>query len=184
MSVTENRAVRRKILLALYEAYQTHPHLMLSPREVMDATGVTYDELPRNIFYLEERGLVECLKGFGTVLFGAAKLTARGVDVVEDDQALNELFPVNGATVLSPTDELSELFERIRIAARMAPLGQEEIETLTDELEYVRRSSSRTKTHERMTKIETVLGWIANGLDGNESVLRDMRRLLEIIREE
>ena len=184
MSATENRAVRRKMLLVLYDAYQTHPHLMLSPKEVMDATDVTHDELVRNIFYLEEHGLVECLKGFGTALFGAAKLTAQGVDVVEDNERLNDLFPVEGGVPAGPSDELSELFERIRIDARNAPLGQEDIDTLTDELEFIQRSLERAQTPERMRKIETVLGWIGDSFDGNESVLRDIDRLIEIIRGE
>jgi DNA-binding MarR family transcriptional regulator len=172
------------MLLVLYDAYQTHPHLMLSPKEVMDAAGVTHDELVRNIFYLEEHGLVECLKGFGTALFGAAKLTAQGVDVVEDEEKLNELFPVEGEVPSRPADELSELFERIRIDARIAPLGQEDIDTLIDELEFIRRSLERTRTPERMRKIETLFGWITASFDGNESVLRDICRLMEIIREE
>jgi len=184
MNVAQNRAVRRQMLLVLYHAYQTHPHLMLSPKEVMDAAGVTHDGLVRNIFYLEEHGLVECLKGFGTALFGAAKLTAKGVDLVEDEEKLNALFPVGGAMPARPADELSELFEQIRIDARNAPLGQEDIDTLTDELEFIQRSLERTQTPERMRKIETVLGWIGDSFDGNESVLRDIDRLMEIIRGE
>ena len=183
MGVRENRVIRRRILLALYEAYRTHPHVMLSPREVMDAADVTHDELLRNIFYLEERGFVECLKGFGTTLFGAAKLTVQGVDVVEDEDTLNEVFPGGAEAPVTPADELSELFERIRTAARMAPLGQEDIDSLTEELEYVKRSLSRTRTPDRMNKIETFFGWISVSFDGNESVLRDIRRLTEIIRE-
>lgn len=183
MSATENRAIRRKILLALYEVYQNHPHAMLSPREVMDATGVTYDGLARNIFYLEEHGLVECLKRFGTTLFGAAKLTAKGVDIVEDESKLNELVPVDGETPAAPADELAELFDRIRTDARNAPLGKEDIDSLMDELDFLQRSVTRARTDERARKIETVLGWITASFDGNESVIRDLRRLIGIIRE-
>jgi DNA-binding MarR family transcriptional regulator len=184
MDVSKNRVIRRKILLTLYEAYQTHPHTMLSPREVMDAAAVTHDGLLRNVFYLEERGFVECLKGFGTTLFGAAKLTAEGVDVVEDAQTLNELFPAEDAAPTGPADELTELFERIRIAALRAPLGQDDIDSLIEELEYLKRSLSRKTTPERMTKIETVLGWISASFDGDESVLQDITRLTELIRHE
>jgi hypothetical protein len=184
MGVAENRAIRRRMLLTFYEAYQTHPHLMLSPKEVMDAANVTYDELLRNIFYLEEHGLIECLKGFGTALFGAAKLTAHGVDVVEDEQRLSELFPVDEDSHARPRDELSELLERIRTDARNAPLGQEDIDTLLDELEFIRKSLERTRTPERMQKIETLFGWVCASFDGNESVLRDIRRLIELIRDE
>jgi hypothetical protein len=184
MNVSKNRAIRRRILLALYEAYQTHPHTMLSPREVMNAADVEYDGLLSNIFYLEERRFVECLKGFGTALFGAAKLTAEGVDVVENAATLNELFPSEGAAPVTPADELTELLERIRIAARMAPLGQEDVDALIDELEHVARSLSRKRTPNRMNKIETFLGWISAGFDGDESVLRDIRRLTELIRDE
>jgi len=184
MGVAENRAVRRRMLLAFYEAYQTHPHLMLSPKEVMETADVTHDELLRNIFYLEEHGLVECLKGFGTALFGAAKLTANGVDVVEDEQKLSELFPVDEDGPAPPRDELSELLERISIDARNAPLGQQDIDTLIDELELIRKSLERTRTPERMKKIKTLFGWVRASFDGNESVLRDIRRLVELIREE
>jgi hypothetical protein len=184
MDVRKNRAIRRKLLVALYEAYETHPHAMLSPREVMNAADVQYDGLLQNIFYLEERGFVECLKGFGTTLFGAAKLTAEGVDVVEDVQTLNELFPVEGAAPAGPADELTELLERVRIAALRAPLGQEDIDSLVEELEYVRGSLSRTRTPDRLNKIETFLGWISASFDGDQSVLNDIRRLTEIIRED
>jgi DNA-binding MarR family transcriptional regulator len=179
----ENKVVRRKLLLALYKVYQTHPHTMLSPKEVMEASGVAHDDLLRNIFYLEEHGYVECLKGFGTVLFGAARLTARGVDIVEDEHTLNELFPSGEEAPVRTPDELSELFDRLETAARIAPLGQEEIDTLIDELDYVRKSLPRAKTPDRMKKIETVLDWISSSFDGNESVLQDIRRLAEIVRE-
>ena len=183
MSVAENRVIRRKILLALYEVYQSHPQAMLSPREVMDAADVTHDGLARNIFYLEEHGLVECLKRFGTRPFGAAKLTAKGVDIVEDENKLNELVPINGDAAAGPTDELAELFERIRTDARNAPLGREDIDSLIDELEFVQKLLTRAHTDERAEKIQTILGWICDSFDGNESVLRDIRRLAEILRE-
>jgi len=149
----------------------------------MEAADVTHDGLARNIFYLEEHGLVECLKRFGTRPFGAAKLTAKGVDIVEDNNKLNELVPLTGDTAAGPKDELAELFERIRTDARNAPLGQEDIDTLIDELDFLRKSLTRARTDERAEKIQTVLGWISDSLDGNEPVLRDIRRLAEIIRE-
>jgi len=183
MSVAENRAIRRKILIALYQVYQSHPQAMLSPREVMDAAGITHHGMARNIFYLEEHGLVECLKRFGTRPFGATKLTAKGVDIVEDKNKLNELVPVNDETPIGPADELEELFERIRTDARNAPLGQEDIDSLIDELEFLQRSLMRARTDERAEKIQTVLGWIADSFDGNDAVLRDIRRLAEVIHE-
>lgn len=183
MSVAENRAVRRRILFALYEVYQINPQTMLSPKEVMEAAGITHDGLARNIFYLEEHELVECLKRFGTTPFGAAKLTAKGVDIVEDEHKLNELVPVKGQAPADPTDELAELFERIRTDAHNAPLGQEDIESLIDELEFLQKSLTRARTDERAEKIQTVLRWISDSFDGNESVLRDILRLTQLIQE-
>jgi hypothetical protein len=183
MGAAENKIIRRRILLALYETYQKHPHIMFSPKEMMDAADVTYDELRTNVFYLEERGFVECLKGFGTALFGAARLTAQGVDIVEDAAAFNELFPAAANSSVTPGDELSELFERISLEARMAPLGQDDIDSLTEEIEFVRRLASRKTAADRMDKIETLLGWIKASFDGNNAVLRDIDRLMELIRE-
>jgi len=183
MSIAENRVIRRKILIALYEVYQSHPQAMLSPKEVMKAAGITHDELARNIFYLEEHELVECLKRFGTTPFGAAKLTAKGVDIVEDENKLNELVPVDGEAPAGTTDEVAELFERIRTDAHNAPLGREDIESLIDELDFLQKSIIRSRTDARAEKIQTVLRWISDTFDGNEPVLRDIRRLTELIQE-
>jgi hypothetical protein len=183
MTVAENRLIRRKILIALYEVYQINPQTMLSPKEVIEAANITHDGLARNIFYLEEHELVECLKRFGTTPFGAAKLTAKGVDIVEDENKLNQLVPVNGQAAAGPTDELAELFERIRTDAHNAPLGQEDIESLIDELDFIQKSMARSRTDARAEKIQTVLRWISDSFDGNESVLRDIRRLTELVQE-
>ena len=90
----DNKQKRRTILLALYEAFEKTPQSVLTPRDIVDATGIARDELGALVCYLEERGYVECMRRFGEgTLFGGVRISADGIDVVEDPLKLDLLFP-------------------------------------------------------------------------------------------
>lgn len=112
--MTRNLHVRKKVLEVLYKSYEIDPHNLLSPEEIMEIAQISRDELKRNIFYMEERGWVECLKRFGTSLFAGARILPRGIDIMENSARLARLFPAENLVYQSNGDDLLGIFEELR----------------------------------------------------------------------
>jgi hypothetical protein len=88
-----NYALRRKILEMLYKRFTEHPYHRITPQEFIEKLAVTQKELDFNIVYLEEKGFVELQKPLEGSIFVGARITPKGIDLVEDDKKLSELFP-------------------------------------------------------------------------------------------
>ena len=93
MDSTNPKHGRRLILEILYGYYQENPLQMLSPADVMADGRVRRDTLGPNIYYLHERGLIELMVGYSPPLFDAARIAPDGIDLVEDAEALERMFP-------------------------------------------------------------------------------------------
>ena len=71
------KAVRRRILVMLYESYQVHPLQMITPAEIMEAIALSKEDLAANAYYLHDSGLVEMMMGYAPPLFAAARTMFR-----------------------------------------------------------------------------------------------------------
>ncbi len=88
-----NQELRRKILQMLYTRFTEHPYHRITPKEFTENLGVTQRTLDFNIIYLEEKGYVELQKPLEGSIFVGARITPKGIDLVEDKDQLNSLFP-------------------------------------------------------------------------------------------
>lgn len=93
MDSANPKHVRRLIMEILYAYYQENPLQMLSPADVMADGRVTRDTLGPSIYYLHERDLIELMVGYSPPLFDAARIAPDGIDLVEDAEALERMFP-------------------------------------------------------------------------------------------
>ncbi len=166
-SVHNPKSVRRKLLLALYNRYLKDPLEMLTPDEVITESCVSRDDLIANIHYLNDRGLVELMMGYNPPLFAAVRITANGIDLVENQFEFNLRFPPDefeGETVAS----IPYLCERLVEEADFAPLDGEERRALLREVQFLRDELARPALRWRRHVLATVLEWMESHFVGFE----------------
>ena len=89
-------ALRRCFLLTLYDFFRKHPLAEVELANLEQTCRTSLDALNWNLVYLEKKGLValsptvECLPYVACTV----SLTAEGIDLVEDEAALNRRFPL------------------------------------------------------------------------------------------
>lgn len=89
----DNNETRRKILKILYEKYQQHPYGSVSHKELIRHLGISKNELYSNIVYLDEKGYARLVNTIGSLFF-SARITIKGIDLIEDESEFNVKFPV------------------------------------------------------------------------------------------
>lgn len=75
------------------ECFKEHPYLRVTPKEIMEKNNITLKELYYNVVYLEEKGLIELQKPPEGDLFVGARITVKGLDLLEDEYTFNLTFP-------------------------------------------------------------------------------------------
>ncbi|MEX2015626.1 MAG: hypothetical protein WD873_03245 [Candidatus Hydrogenedentales bacterium] len=93
MSAEIPKQIRRRLLLALYRRYLEDPLQMVTPEDILEEGDILRNQLAANAHYLNDRGLVEMMMGYKPPLFAAVRISPKGIDLVEDDEAFNRLFP-------------------------------------------------------------------------------------------
>ena len=89
-------ALRRRIMELLYVRFQEFPYAFTELEAIEEACETSCRELNWNLVYLEKSGFLELTKtpdSYPYVAAGAA-LTARGIDLVEDESQFDRKFPL------------------------------------------------------------------------------------------
>jgi len=103
-----NIEIRRKILEMVYERCLEHPYYRVTPKEFRTELNIGLKELHFNIIYLEEKGYLELQKPLEGSLFVGARITTKGIDLVENEYQLDLMFPVDKEDLI-PTNVFAEL---------------------------------------------------------------------------
>jgi len=90
----DNKEIRRNILEYLYQMDEENPQNLISKEEIISFLGVEGKKIDSNIIYLEEKGYVKLEKYIGA-LFGHARITSYGKDLVENPEEFNSKFPIH-----------------------------------------------------------------------------------------
>ncbi len=88
----DNNEIRRAILENLYNWFKENPYSFL-PRELLLLAIYNSKGLESNIVYLEEKGYVELKKALDTQ-FISSRITAKGIDLIENESEFNNKFPI------------------------------------------------------------------------------------------
>ena len=154
-----NIEVRRKILEMTYERFKEHPYYRITPKEFKETLNIDIRELHYNIIYLEEKGYLELQKPLEGSLFVGARITTRGMDLVEDEYQFDTLFPVNVNTApmqISIFKEFDLLIDKINtineLSVELKEILVEEIKGVQKELKRI--SPSYTKVKSFVNKIK------------------------------
>jgi hypothetical protein len=148
-----NSEIRRKILEMLYERFKEHPYYRITPKEFKEILDIDLKKLYYNIIYLEEKGEVELQKPLEGNLFVGARITTKGIDLIEDEYQLNILYPVaqpKKSTRTYSRHDFDKLIKKIESMDTMnndtKELTIEEIVKIKSELKKPEPSYSKVKS--------------------------------------
>ena len=130
-----NAEIRRRMLEILYKCYTDHPYNRITPKEFKEILNIGLKELQFNIIYLEEKGYVELSKPLEGSVFVGARITTRGVDLVEDEYEFNVFFPEESIAI--PDEIFDELENLINETNGRTEISNESKELIIEELKYV-----------------------------------------------
>ncbi len=147
-----NIEIRRKILIMAYEKFKEHPYYRITPKEFKEALNIDLKTLNFNIVYLEEKGYIELQKPLEGSLFVGARITSKGVDLVEDDYQFDITFPVTSDTSAMQINifkEFNLLVDKVntdeKISGDIKEILIEEIREIQKELKKIEPSYNRVK---------------------------------------
>jgi len=173
--------VRRRMMLIVYSRYLRDPLEMLAPEDFYGPDGVTREELVANIHYLADRKLIELMIGYNPPLFAAARITANGIDLVENRFHFNLRFPPEPGQLEEAYADLPLLVEQLAEEAEFATLDGEARYALLRDVQYLREEIARPAPRWRRSVISTVLGWIVASVEKPEEELPAAKGIAEAL---
>lgn len=178
------KSVRRRLLTFLYDRYMQDPLDMPGPDELLEDGTVLREDLMPNIHYLNDRGLAEVMMGYNPPLFAAARITAKGIDLVENRFEFNLLFPPEPNTEEEAQADIPRLMEKLVEEADFSPLDGEERKCLLRDVQYLREEFARPIARWRPQVICTVLEWIGGYFDSPAEFLPSWNELRERLQQD
>lgn len=182
MHTRHPKSIRRRLLEVMYERYLKEPLVMLEPLELMQAAGITKQELVPNIFYLHDSGLVELMTGYHQSLFASARITADGIDLVENSYEFNLRFPAAPGESEEALHEVPVFTEQLVQEVDLCPLDGEARQCLLRDVQYLRGELARPVERWRTHVIGTILEWIEGYFDDPNRHLPSLPKLREVLR--
>lgn len=175
------KSIRRLILFLLYEAYRRDPLQMLGPDAFLER-GLTKEELAFNIHYLTDSQLVELMRGYNPPLFSAARITAAGIDVVEDEYEFNRRFPPEPTGLEARFADLPHLLEKLYHEAELTHLDPEPRQVLLGDINFLRAEIARPAGNWRPQVVLAVLGWIQKSAEDAGETLAALEETVRLVR--
>ena len=175
------KTIRRYILQILYRRYLEDPLEMLAPEDFFADARIGRKDLVANIHYLHDRGLVELMIGYNPPLFAAARITAKGIDMVENTFEFNLYFPPGMDELAVAAASAPVLMERLVQEAEFAALDGEARHSLLRDVQFLRDELARPEPRWRRDVIGTVFTWIAAQVADSAEELPSLAPLREVI---
>jgi hypothetical protein len=155
-----NVEIRRKILEMTYELFKEHPYYRLTPKDFREKLDIGTKDLHFNIIYLEEKGYLELQKPLEGSIFVGARITTKGVDLIEDPFQFDMAFPANpdtSAMQINVFKEFDLLIDRINA---LDEIGKEQKEIITEEVREIQKEMKRIEPSYKNVKyfLDKILG--------------------------
>lgn len=177
MTSRHPKSVRRRMLTILYDRYMKDPLDMLSPEDLLEDGTLSRGDLVPNAYYLGDRGYVELMIGYSPPMFAAARITANGIDLVENQFEFNLRFPGTPDEMEEGMADLPLLVERLVEEADFSPLDGEARRCLLRDVQYLREEFSRPVSCWRRHVIWTVMGWIGAACENADEALPSLAKI-------
>lgn len=170
MSELAPKQARRVLLELLYKSFLEDPLCMLSAHEVLDQTSIERDNLAANAYYLYDRKLVEMMIGYNPPLFAAIRIAPEGIDIVEDTERFERMFPAGELPSRPDATRVIPLMMRLAEQAENAPIEGLRKEWLLRDVSHLRDALRAPIERWDGHAIRSTLGWII-AFTENESKL-------------
>ncbi|MCP4643472.1 MAG: hypothetical protein GY851_23695 [bacterium] len=177
MHTEHPKSVRRRLLLKLYECYLADPLDMMAPNDLMDDGTIKRTGLVANAYYLADRGYVELMTSYNPPMFAAARITADGIDLVENTFEFNLRFPAAPGQEETALEDVPLLIERLVDEAEFSALDGEARTCILRDVQYLRDELARPAARWRMEVIDSVLVWIRGYYDDPVDALPTLPKL-------
>jgi DNA-binding MarR family transcriptional regulator len=129
-----NSEIRRKIIELLYERFKEHPYHRITPKEFREVLHIDLKTLYYNIIYLEEKGYIELQKPLEGSLFVGARITTKGIDLIEDEYQFNIVYPVARPKRTARRDFLQKFYRLIKKIESIDTINNDTKELIIEEL--------------------------------------------------
>ncbi len=160
--VALHKTLRRALLAYLYDRYRRNPAGMVEPAELLEHIPTDKDLLAFNMHYLADHGWVELLRGYVPPLFTAARITALGIDLVENPARFNRVFPPPASEQAdSPEGALPVVVDLLCEEALYAQVDTEYRESIDLDLALLRRELARPPERRRAELILALIEALA-----------------------
>lgn len=177
------KRVRRRLLKLLYDRYMADPLDMMAPEDFIQDHSLAREELLPNMYYLHDRGYVEVMRGYNPPMFAAARITANGIDLVENRFEFNLRFPPAPDELEEAMAAVPVLLERLVEEADLSPLDGEARQALLRDVQYLRDEVARPSARWRTHVVRHVISWIEGRFEEPEKVLPSLPPLKDALRE-
>lgn len=132
-----NTEIRRRILQILYERFAEHPYNRTTPSEFKENLDIGLKALHFNIIYLEEKGYVELSKPLEGSVFVAARITPKGIDLVEDEYEFSILHPEESEAGPVTSDILEKFETLINETIALTDISDDSKELIIEEIRAI-----------------------------------------------
>lgn len=157
---------------------------MLTPKEIMDDGTIAREDLPSNAFYLDERGYIELMVGYEPPLFAAARISPDGIELVEDEERFNELFPAESDGVDEDSEAVMGAMMTLAKEAEDSGLVGIHRDWLLRDVTSLRDELRRPVSSWRGGVLREVLKWIEDYFEGDVDLrLPSMEKLKALLNE-
>ena len=189
MSDRHYRHIRRALLKALYQQYREDPLEMVEPERLLPTVAGDRRDLMFNMHYLADRGLVEMMLGYRPPLFSGARITANGIDLVENRIVFDAKYPPLPDQCEAERADLPLLLAQLADEAEFCAVDGEVRRALLRDVAYLQDEAARPAARWRAGVMLAVLDGISGMLpepgDGEalpslEAVGRRIRGILEV----
>lgn len=181
MKPADHKAIRRKLLEFLYASYLDDPLLMVEPEPLLALPGVDSKNIIPNMHYLYDRKLVEMMMGYTPPMFSAVRITAAGIDMVEDHYNFDLQFPPRCSPDGDEVSTIPQVVEHLVAQGDLSPLEGWVRHQLLQDIQYLRHELAQPREQWRMEVIYALLEWIGRRDDdagGALPALHELRRLI------
>ena len=181
MSHAHPKAVRRQLLQTLYQAYMDDPLTMLTPEDFLAPGSLDKHDLAVGMHYLRDDGLVEVMLGYRPPLFISARITPRGIDLVENRHEFDRRFPRVAPPGEAAHPEVPALVEQLVAEADLCSLNRPRRLALLRDVQYLRDELAQPIDHWRPGVIAATLDSIAAPFQDGSDALPALQPLRELL---
>jgi len=175
------KMIRREILGVLYETFLEDPLLMLSPTDITERSTVTVKELVSNAYYLHDLHLIELMVGYTPPLFAATRILPKGIELFEDRDQMEKMFPIGPQVPAGDITELVKLILKLGEEADNAALDGTQKNWLLKDVNRLRSLLNAPEKDWEEDAIISTLHWLDGFFMDQENVPLPSLELIKTI---